>query len=56
MSPTLIVDTKTRHTINQEEVFGPVVSVVKIKDYEEALGSANDAAISACRPASSPPA
>jgi aldehyde dehydrogenase (NAD+) len=41
MSPTLIVDTKIGDTINQEEVFGPVVSVVKIKDYEEGLAHSN---------------
>ena len=28
--------------INKEEVFGPVASVVKVKDYEEALAVAND--------------
>ncbi|TCG02417.1 hypothetical protein BZM26_00870 [Paraburkholderia strydomiana] len=28
--------------INREEVFGPVASVIKVKDYEEALAVAND--------------
>ena len=41
MSPTLIVDTKPGDTINQEEVFGPVVSVVKFNTYEEALELCN---------------
>ena len=41
MSPTLIVDTKASDTINQEEVFGPVVSVVKFKTYDEALELCN---------------
>src|SRR6201989_147448 len=41
MSPTLIVDTKASDTINQEEVFGPVVSVVKVKNYEEGLALCN---------------
>ena len=41
MSPTLIVDTKPCDTINQEEVFGPVVSVVKVKNYEEGLALCN---------------
>ena len=41
MSPTLIVDTKASDTINQEEVFGPVVSVVKFNTYEEALELCN---------------
>jgi aldehyde dehydrogenase (NAD+) len=35
------VDTKPGDTINQEEVFGPVVSVVKIKTYEEGLELCN---------------
>jgi aldehyde dehydrogenase (NAD+) len=41
MSPTLIVDTKPGDRINNEEVFGPVISVVKIKDYDEGLALAN---------------
>ncbi len=41
MSPTLIVDTKPSDTINQEEVFGPVVSVIKIKSYDEGLALCN---------------
>jgi alpha-ketoglutaric semialdehyde dehydrogenase len=28
--------------INREEVFGPVASVVRVKDYDEALAVAND--------------
>jgi aldehyde dehydrogenase (NAD+) len=35
------VDTKAGDTINQEEVFGPVVSVVKFKTYDEALELCN---------------
>jgi len=41
MSPTLIVDTKATDRINNEEVFGPVVSVVKIKNYDEGLALSN---------------
>ena len=41
MSPALIVDTKPDMRINCEEVFGPVVSVVKIKDYDEGLALSN---------------
>lgn len=41
MAPTLIVDTKASDTINQEEVFGPVVSTIKFKTYEEALELCN---------------
>ncbi|MFC4349456.1 aldehyde dehydrogenase family protein [Kordiimonas lipolytica] len=42
MAPALITDTRPEMTINREEVFGPVASVVKVKDYEEALKVAND--------------
>jgi len=41
MSPALIVDTKPADRINNEEVFGPVVSVVRIKSYEEGLDLSN---------------
>ncbi|WP_417458905.1 aldehyde dehydrogenase family protein [Kordiimonas sp.] len=42
MSPALITNTTPDMTINREEVFGPVASVVKVKDYKEALRVAND--------------
>ena len=41
MAPTLIADTDPDMTINREEVFGPVVSTVRAKDYEHALEIAN---------------
>jgi aldehyde dehydrogenase (NAD+) len=41
MSPALITSTKSDSRINNEEVFGPVVSVVKVKNYEEGLALAN---------------
>ncbi len=41
MSPAVIADTAPDMRINCEEVFGPVVSTVKAKDYEEALAIAN---------------
>src|SRR4051812_29267291 len=41
MSPTLIADTNPDMRINNEEVFGPVVSTVRAKSYEEALELAN---------------
>src|SRR3546814_16312086 len=28
--------------INREEIFGPVASVIRVKDYDEALATAND--------------
>jgi aldehyde dehydrogenase (NAD+) len=41
MSPALITSTEPDSRINNEEVFGPVVSVVKVKNYEEGLALAN---------------
>jgi aldehyde dehydrogenase (NAD+) len=41
MSPTLIADTDPDMRINNEEVFGPVVSTVRAKSYEDALELAN---------------
>lgn len=42
LAPALITDTTQAMRINREEVFGPVASVIKAKDYEEALALAND--------------
>ncbi len=42
MSPALFTDTTATMRINGEEVFGPVVSVLRAKDYDEALALAND--------------
>jgi alpha-ketoglutaric semialdehyde dehydrogenase len=42
MSPALFTDTTAAMRINREEVFGPVVSVLRARDYEEALAFAND--------------
>ncbi|MDQ4086930.1 MAG: aldehyde dehydrogenase family protein [Pseudomonadota bacterium] len=41
MSPAVIADTAPEMRINCEEVFGPVVSTVRVRDYEEALEIAN---------------
>ncbi|HEV8408450.1 MAG TPA: aldehyde dehydrogenase family protein [Sphingomicrobium sp.] len=41
MAPTVIADTAPDQRINCEEVFGPVASIVKVGDYEEALEIAN---------------
>jgi alpha-ketoglutaric semialdehyde dehydrogenase len=40
-APALLAATKQEMRINCEEVFGPVASVVKVKDYEEGLAVAN---------------
>jgi acyl-CoA reductase-like NAD-dependent aldehyde dehydrogenase len=42
MRPALIKHTTPSMRINREEVFGPVASVIAVRDYEEALSVAND--------------
>ena len=42
MAPALFVDSTQAMRINQEEIFGPVASVLCVRDYEEALAVAND--------------
>lgn len=42
MSPTLFADAKNSMRICQEEIFGPVLSVVPFKDEEDAIRIAND--------------
>ena len=42
LSPCLITQTTNDQRINREEVFGPVASVIKVKDYDEAISVAND--------------
>jgi alpha-ketoglutaric semialdehyde dehydrogenase len=41
VAPALIADTKLDMRINCEEVFGPVASTLRVKDYDEALAAAN---------------
>ena len=42
MEPALFLDSTPSMRINQEEIFGPVASVIRVRDYEEALAVAND--------------
>src|SRR6185369_12157787 len=42
LEPALFVDTTSQMTINREEIFGPVASVIRAKDYDEALAVANE--------------
>jgi aldehyde dehydrogenase (NAD+) len=42
LAPALITDTTPAMRINREEVFGPVASVIRVRDYDEALAVAND--------------
>jgi alpha-ketoglutaric semialdehyde dehydrogenase len=44
LQPALITETSNEMRINREEVFGPVASVIRVKDYDEALHTANDSA------------
>ncbi len=42
VEPTIIDEVKPRATIEQEEIFAPVLAVIKAKDYDHALEIAND--------------
>src|SRR5438270_396629 len=42
IQPTVIADVKPGDRIEQEEIFGPVLAVIKSKNYDEALRIAND--------------
>lgn len=41
LQPALITETTSDMRINCEEVFGPVASVMRVRDYDEALAAAN---------------
>jgi aldehyde dehydrogenase (NAD+) len=42
LRPALFTETTADMRINRDEIFGPVVSVIRAKDYDEALHMAND--------------
>lgn len=42
LTPALFTETDNTMRINQEEIFGPIASVIRVKDYDEALATAND--------------
>ena len=42
IEPTVIADVKAGATIEQQEIFGPVLAVIKANDYDDALRIAND--------------
>ncbi|TNV22528.1 aldehyde dehydrogenase family protein [Buttiauxella sp. B2] len=42
IAPTLVVNPSAELRLNHEEVFGPIVNLVRVKDAEEALHLAND--------------
>jgi acyl-CoA reductase-like NAD-dependent aldehyde dehydrogenase len=54
LQPTLFTETTAAMRINREEIFGPVVSVLRAKNYDEALAWPTTPS-SACPPASPPP-
>jgi acyl-CoA reductase-like NAD-dependent aldehyde dehydrogenase len=41
MAPALFTESTGTMQINTDEIFGPVASVIRVKDYEEALATAN---------------
>jgi acyl-CoA reductase-like NAD-dependent aldehyde dehydrogenase len=41
VSPAVISDTTQSMRVNAEEIFGPVASVIRVRNYDEALGVAN---------------
>jgi alpha-ketoglutaric semialdehyde dehydrogenase len=42
LQPALFTDTANDMRINREEIFGPIASVIRVRDYDEALAVAND--------------
>lgn len=48
LQPALFVDATNQMRISREEIFGPVASVIRVRDYEEALFVANDTPFGLC--------
>jgi aldehyde dehydrogenase (NAD+) len=44
LRPALFTEATNQMRISREEIFGPVASVIRVKNYEEALATANDTA------------
>lgn len=42
LRPTVVADVKPKDTIAQQEIFGPVLAVIKSKDFDEAIEIANN--------------
>jgi acyl-CoA reductase-like NAD-dependent aldehyde dehydrogenase len=42
VEPTIFADVKPEHTIAREEIFGPVLAVMRAKDFDDAMRIAND--------------
>jgi aldehyde dehydrogenase (NAD+) len=41
MAPALFTESSGDMQINRDEIFGPVASIIRVKDYDEALATAN---------------
>jgi len=48
MSPAIFTNCEQSMRVCKEEVFGPVASVIRVKDYEAALATANDTEFGLC--------
>lgn len=48
LSPALFTETSNTQRINQEEIFGPVATVIRVASYEEALATANATPFGLC--------
>jgi alpha-ketoglutaric semialdehyde dehydrogenase len=42
LAPALFTETHNQMRINIDEIFGPVATIIRVKDYDEALAVAND--------------
>ena len=42
VEPTVFTDVKDDHTIAREEIFGPVMTILKFSTYDEVIKRAND--------------
>jgi len=42
LAPTLFTETNNAMRINREEMFGPIATVIRVRDYDEAVDVAND--------------
>lgn len=42
VEPTVFADVKPEHTIAKEEIFGPVLAIMRAKDFDDAMKIAND--------------
>lgn len=47
-SPTILADITKEMTAYNEEIFGPVMSIIKVKDIDEAIAVANDSDFGLC--------